>query len=493
MALFNYVDITAEPSVVDSTINVRVQVNEADMRSLQFGTGVSTTECLQLQASWTHRNFAGGARRLELTGVLSNIATAQLAQTFPCNQAGDTITANRRVRDAFNSINWRLRADFRRPWFLGTQNTLDLGVFSERQSLPPVYARLSFGGDIRLSRELSPGTAVFATYRAGRDRLEEGSADFLFCANFGVCSPDDIETLSEERWLNWITFAIARSRTDAVLSPTRGYRFTLEGEHASKRLTRSDWAYYRAQGQFSWYQRLGSGRVLALRLRGGMVRPIGSGIEEELPSLESEPVTHPLKRQYAGGAYTVRGYGQNLLGPRVLLLSTSNATQIMEKLPGCSLGSIDNNAWPCNPNAAEQNVGADDFSPRPIGGENSVVANVELRFPLGSDRWTGVTFVDVGRVWTDGELGAAEDFQWSPGIGIRYRSPVGPVRLDIGYNTSGIETLPVVVAIRDEEAGRTDIVQLVEADGTTPELFEYDPLGGFFSRLQLHFSIGQAF
>ncbi len=113
--------------------------------------------------------------------------------------------------------------------------------------------------------------------------------------------------------------------------------------------------------------------------------------------------------------------------------------------------------------------------------------------PLGSDRWSGVAFVDVGRVWTDGGLGAAEDFQWSPGLGLRYRSPVGPIRLDIGYNTSGPEWLPVVVAIR--EAQGTEIVQLVrpDSDPAVPALFKYDPLDDFLSRLQLHFSIGQAF
>ncbi len=495
MALFDYVNIVATPSVIDSMVNVRVQVNEAEMRSLQFGSGVSTTECVEIEAGWTHRNFLGGTRRFELSGGLSNILTSEWAQRFPCQQAGEEVTADERVSRAFNRINWRVRADFSQPWFLGTRNTLQLGVFSERESLPPVYARLSYGGDVRVSRELSPGTVLFSTFRAGQDSLLEGSADFLFCANFGVCNPADIETLSETRWLNWVSFGVARNQTDALLNPARGYRLTLEGEHASKRFTGSDWAYYRAQGEFSWYQRLGSGRVLALRFRGGLVRPTGSGIEGVAPDPASDAVSHPLKRQYAGGAYTVRGYGQNLLGPKVLLLSTSNEDEIMRRLPVCDLGDVANNTWPCDPSTAGQEVRAGDFVPRPVGGENSVVANLELRVPLGSDRWSGVAFADVGRVWTDGLLGAAEDFQWSPGVGVRYRSPVGPIRLDIGYNTSGVERLPVVVALRQN--GDTEIVQLIrpgsDPDNPEPALFDYDPLNDFLSRLQLHFSIGQAF
>ena len=488
MELFDYVDITREPRGPDSTIAVAVHVGEAKMRGMQFGFGLSTTECLQVEAGWTHRNFFGGTRRFELTGVLSNIATAQLARQFPCSQAGVPLSEDELVRGPFNKVTWRLRADFRQPWFLGTENWLHLGLFSERQSLPGIYARVSYGGDVRVTREIARGTALAGTYRAGRDSLEEGSADFLFCANFGVCRPEDIESLSEPRWLSWVGVSFARGRTDAVLDPTSGYRLTLEAEHAS-RFTGSEWAYYRAQGEFSWYQRLGGRAVLALRLRGGLVRPIGAGIEGVALGVRSEPVTHPLKRQYVGGAYTVRGYGQNLLGPKVLLVPDST------DLPICLPSEVtENNTWVCDP--AEAGLSSGQVVPRPVGGENAVVANLEVRVPLGSERWSGVAFVDFGQVWTaKGELEAPEELAWSPGIGIRYRSPVGPLRLDVGYNTGGSERLPVVSQLR--KGGRLTIVQLGDEDDN-PATLDYDPFGGsglrgFVNRLQLHFSIGHAF
>ncbi len=485
LALFDYVDITAEPSGADSTIDVRVQVNEAEMRGVQFGVGVSTTECLQLEAGWAHRNLYGGTRRLDVTGVLSNLGTQAWARQFPCNQAGDTTEL---ATNPFNKINWRLRAEFQQPWLLGTQNWLRLGVFTERQSLPPIYARVSYGGDARLTREIAPGTALSASFRAGRDSLEEGSADFLFCANFGVCTPSDIETLSETRWLNWVTLDFVRSTTDAVLSPTRGYRLSLEGEHAS-RLTGSEWTYYRAQAELSWYQRFGPGRIVALRVRGGRVVPIGSGLEGVSLEEVREPVTNPLKRQYAGGAYTVRGFGQNLLGPKVLLANASELADTTRAGAGaCDPTEVtEKNIWICDPTAA--GLTSDDVVPRPVGGENSVVANAELRWPLGS-RWTGVVFVDLGKVWTvGGEKSEAESLAWSPGIGLRYRSPVGPLRLDIGYNTGSSERLRVVSVLGT--GAETTIVQLSELFNHDP--FEGSGLRGFLNRLQLHFSIGHAF
>ncbi|UCC73325.1 MAG: BamA/TamA family outer membrane protein [Gemmatimonadota bacterium] len=487
LALFDYVDITRGLTSPDSTIDVRVQINEARLRGVQFGVGLSTTECFQVEAAWSHRNIFGGTRSLELRGVLSNLGTAQLARQFPCTQAGVERESGL-VTDPYNKINWRLRADFRQPWFLGTENWLRLGVFGERQSLPGIYTRVSYGGDVQLSREISPGTALIGTYRAGRDSLEEGSADFLFCANFLICTPEDIGLLEQPRWLSWVAVTFARSRTDAVLNPTRGYRFTIEGETAS-RFTGSEWAYYRAQGEVSWFQRFGR-NVLALRVRGGLVRPIGSGIEGVDLSTRSEPVTHPLKRQYAGGAFTVRGFGQNLLGPLVLLTNRNN-------LEGCLEDPVvtENNTWVCNP--IEEGLTSDQVFPRPVGGENSIVANAELRVPFGAGRWVGVAFVDLGQVWTvRGEVSSADRLAWSPGVGIRYQSPVGPLRLDIGYNTSGSKVYPVVSELENEE-GEAIIVQLGDANDK-PHPFEYDPFEGsgfsrFLSRLQLHFSIGHAF
>jgi outer membrane protein assembly factor BamA len=486
LVLFDYVDITRRPTKPDSTIDIQVQVNEARMRGVQFGFGLSTTECLQVEAGWSHRNFFGGTRSLELNGVLSNLGTAALARRFPCQHAGVERESELET-NPYNKVNWRLRADFRQPWFLGTENWLHLGIFGERQSLPGIYARVSYGGDLRLSREISPGTALVGTYRAGLDILEEGSAEFLFCANFLICRPEDIAVLEEPRRLSWIAVTFAQSRTDVVLNPTRGYRFTIEGETAS-RLTWSEWAYYRAQGEFSWYQRLGRS-VLALRVRGSLVRPIGSGLEgiqlgTATDSSAAEPVTQPLKRQYAGGANTVRGFGQNLLGPLVLLARS-------EDLEACDPTMVTDRAtWICDPEEAGLTAGQ--VFPRPVGGENSVVANLELRVPFAAGRWTWVTFVDVGRVWSTGaEVTGGDEVAWSPGMGIRYQSPVGPLRLDIGYNTGGAAEFPVISALGDQ------IVQLGNQDDEV-HLFSYNPYGGtglrgFLNRLQVHFSIGHAF
>ena len=104
-----------------------------------------------------------------------------------------------------------------------------------------------------------------------------------------------------------------------------------------------------------------------------------------------------------------------------------------------------------------------------------------------SSRWGLVAFLDAGQVWEG--LSSLEPPIWTPGFGVRYLSPVGPLRLDIGYNPSGATRLPVVVSLEDG--------QLLELDSPVRfDPFNFDDPSGpteFLRRLQFHFSIGEAF
>src|SRR5690606_29323834 len=85
-----------------------------------------------------------------------------------------------------------------------------------------------------------------------------------------------------------------------------------------------------------------------------------------------------------------------------------------------------------------------EFDPRPVGGAVLIEGNIEARFPVWRDRVIGAAFVDFGQIWqTRGDVGF-DELAWTPGIGIRYMSPIGPIRIDVGYNPSGAQVLPVV-------------------------------------------------
>jgi outer membrane protein insertion porin family len=87
---------------------------------------------------------------------------------------------------------------------------------------------------------------------------------------------------------------------------------------------------------------------------------------------------------------------------------------------------------------------------RVLGGEFLVLTNLEARFPLPLlARWhfSGAVFFDAGNVWMSASDVSARDFDFSGswedrppedvrygvGLGIRYHTPVGPIRVDYGY------------------------------------------------------------
>ena len=76
-----------------------------------------------------------------------------------------------------------------------------------------------------------------------------------------------------------------------------------------------------------------------------------------------------------------------------------------------------------------------------------------------SDRLTVVGFLDAGQVWE----GVDDDVRLvaTPGVGIRFNSPVGPLRMDLGYNTTGTKFKPVVVV----EAETGEIIELEDPRG----------------------------
>jgi outer membrane protein assembly factor BamA len=73
----------------------------------------------------------------------------------------------------------------------------------------------------------------------------------------------------------------------------------------------------------------------------------------------------------------------------------------------------------------------------------------------------------------------------TPGFGVRYDSPVGPIRVDFGISPNRSEELTVVTAVSDATGARR-IVPLVQTR-------RFQQSSGFFSHLVLHFSIGEAY
>ena len=445
----------------DSIVNVRVQITPARTRVARGGFGWSTDQCLQTQATLTHRNLFGGAKRLELTARLDDIFAQQLGGRFPCSDVGTDAD--------FRTLNFLLRAEFSIPVFLSGRNRFSASVYGERQSVPDVFIREGVGAQFGVTRELKRGMTATLSWQPAFTGFDEESADIFFCVNFGFCTPEDIATVTQSQWLSPVNLNWLYTRTDDPVQPTNGHYFIAEIEPAD-RFTGSDYRYVRMNLQAADFESLADDLVIGARIRAGFVEPTSGPFSVSDPNREQE-VIHPSKRFFAGGSQSVRGFGQNLLGPRVL---------VADQVEDCP----DEFLEPCVQRLAREDPGA--FVQRPNGGNASLEISLELRQRL-SPQWGLVLFVDGGDVFAS--LSGFHWPVWTPGAGIRLNTPVGPLRLDLGYNPTGATPLPVVVSLENGS-----LVEL--RDEVLFDPFTYDQpslLKQVWRRLQIHFSIGEAF
>jgi outer membrane protein insertion porin family len=83
-------------------------------------------------------------------------------------------------------------------------------------------------------------------------------------------------------------------------------------------------------------------------------------------------------------------------------------------------------------------LGPKDGAGNPLGGQFLFEASTELRLPLyRSLRWA--LFVDTAQVWRDVDRLLTGGLEWAAGVGVVFRTPVGPIRFDWGHRLGSVE------------------------------------------------------
>jgi outer membrane protein insertion porin family/translocation and assembly module TamA len=450
------------------------------MRSVRAGVGWATLDCFRTQARLIDRDFIGGARRLELDGRLTKIALGEPLDFAP------GLCTNQSEDDPFSdTLNYYAGVTLRQPRLFGTRNQPSLTLYSERRSEFQAYERtIPFGGILSVSREQRPRLPITLAYQYefGRTRAE----DAVFCSVFNVCDLSDISQLTQRKRLAVLSAVVARDRTDSPLEPTRGDQVRLEVRHASSAIgSDGSLEFNRATAGASFFFPVRGNSVLALRAQAGAVFSINSfrGATGFVP---------PQERLYAGGPASVRGYNQNELGP-VAYIVTDATVDTTFTTTGDTLFHAD--------------ASGGFRRASPTGGNTFMVGNAELRMrsPFLPRLLDWVAFVDAGYVYNRGlESFDAADLKWTPGVGIRVASPVGPLRMDVAYNAYPRRAGPayLVDPIATEDGDDAPRLLRCASPGNTlpsgvggdcPSSFAPPSNRTFFSRLVFHFSIGQAF
>ncbi|MBI4746904.1 MAG: BamA/TamA family outer membrane protein [Acidobacteria bacterium] len=221
-------------------------------------------------------------------------------------------------------------------------------------------------------------------------------------------SGDDLDRNNRPVKLGRISSTYLRDSRDSALDATKGSFSIIDLSLASTKLGGTE-RYLRLFGQYQQFRAVPKipSVTFASSIRIGLARPYGESTN--LPISE---------RFFTGGANTIRGLDFEQAGPR------------------------------------------DPITDQPIGGNAVVVLNAELRYPIFR-ALTGAAFYDTGNVFDKVSNIRLGGFTNTIGTGIRLKTGLGPIRVDLGYNLDP----PSYVAVPNQK----------------------------LSRLQIHFSFGQAF
>jgi len=478
--------VVITPPAGDSVKSVTVGIAETPPHHLEATVGFNTIEFGQAAVELRH-NALGAGRWLRVHAAAGNLFAEQLN--------GRAIFQEVVPEDATFDGHEYLRPTYQtsltltQPWLGDARTSAALSAFAGRRSLVGVAVDEDAGASIGIVHELAPKLPIGLNYRLETTRVQASAV--YFCAGYGICDAPTISALGRQQRLAPVGVSAWIDRSDDLDVPTTGYTALIDAEHASS-ATGSTFAHNRISGDASYYHPFGARatsfeipttpKVLAFHLRAGAVRPLSSDRAALGLDPVGEGILHPRARFYAGGMQSVRGFAENELGPRVLQARRGSLLAA-----GCTSATIANGS--CDPSAVPNS----ELFARPTGGSSVVEGSAELRVPL-MKALSGVAFLDGAYVGTAGLTTLAKPKgAVTPGLGFRYRSPLGVLRLDFGLRPVGYESLPVVVAVPDS-AGVDRIVKLSTEKRYSPVA---DPSPGTLRsiarRIVVHFAMGQAF
>jgi len=444
-------DTVPKAGSADSSVDVLVRVSEAPLHRVLVGAGYGSLDCFRVQTGWTAYDFFGGARALDVTAQLSKIGVG-----VPTDWGFRKNVCRPLLSDpTSDTANYNVAITLRQPTFFSPRHTATFGVFAERRSEFNAYTRQAIGANVGLTlnaRRDVPVTLGYS-YSVGRTTADP----VAFCLILTVCNLADQTFFTKSRAFGAVTITGARGRVNSILDPSVGSLFRVTLVHASRYvLSDTLYEFNRGELEFSKYYSLSRRTVLAWRIRGGTILP------QRLSLLgQSVQFVPPDQRFYAGGPNSVRGFARNELGPRVYVSDSFDV----------SGGGTD---------TTYRNVRAS-----PTGGNTVFTANLELRLPspILPDRVRLGVFVDVGQVWERGDtVTTVSGLRVTPGVGLRFVTPLGPVRLDAAYN--GYPPEPGPLYFLNTANKSLTLTSAPVRPGLPP---------GFWRRVVVQFSVGQAF
>ncbi len=188
---------------------------------------------------------------------------------------------------------------------------------------------------------------------------------------------------------------------DDPFDPTKGF-FNTANFTVTSKLIGSETNFVSFFGQTQSHRKVMGNMVLATSLRLGLTKPYGS-----------TPTVPISERFFAGGSTTLRGFNLDCAGPLDVQPKTPESESQPRRL-NCG-GPSDTEYY------------------APLGGNALMIANLELRVPMTTNL-SFVPFYDAGNVFPTISTIKLSSFSNTLGVGVRYKTPFGPLRVDLGFN-----------------------------------------------------------
>jgi outer membrane protein insertion porin family len=263
--------------------------------------------------------------------------------------------------------------DFRDPHFLDSDFSLLLSAYNTRV-LYTDFERKATGGRAGLGYNFTRFVSASLSLRADSTRiLQVGPVASQ------VLLDEFAKGLQHTRSL---TFSLNRNTTDKLIDPSRGSVQSGSVEYAGGPFG-GDSQFVKYFLNAKAFYPVTASTVLSWNALWAHVVPTEGG--GEIPIFE---------RFFLGGPYSIRGFRSRELSPR-------------------------------DPNTGEA-----------IGGNKELIGNLEYLFPLVSEiAFKGVFFFDVGNTWAQGQWPwDGDQLRYAAGVGVRWYSPMGPLRFEMGWN-----------------------------------------------------------
>jgi outer membrane protein insertion porin family len=391
LGYFERVDVSTEAGSAPDKIIINFEIAERPTGTFQVGAGFSSVENFIVTAQVQQANLFGNGQSLALQAQVSGLRQLVSIRFFE-------------------------------PYFLNTDWSMSAELFDTLYVFPD-FARRSVGGSLTFGYALiQPWLRLAVTGTAEQDSVDTAQVNTFFGSTAGFISIFQrlpLANLFNQGRTISLRPSITYDTRDNRLFPSSGIFLQGSTELATSYFgSEIEFLRHRVSGRFYYplggqTGQPGSGFILRLNTEFGAITS---------PHAEGVPI---FQRFFLGGILDVRGYRLRTIGPRLPLNQ-----------------SLDVNAPPI-PNGAN------------IGGNVQAYTNFELEFPIiDKVGIRGVTFVDAGNAWNteqqfckttpapqfDHVVSPCFNFpsslgylRTSTGFGIRWFSPLGPLRFEWGF------------------------------------------------------------